>query len=77
MNSYQFTQALETLWEVVRFSNKYIDLTEPWLLAKEQSKRKRLGTVLYNLLESIRIIGILIYPIMPETSEIILKKIWV
>lgn len=74
MNSYQFTQALETLWEVVRFSNKYIDLTEPWLLAKEQSKRKRLGTVLYNLLESIRIIGILIYPIMPETSEIILKK---
>lgn len=75
MESYQFTQALETLWEVVRFSNKYIDLTEPWLLAKEPDKKGRLASVLYNLLESIRIIGILLYPIMPETSKEILGKL--
>ncbi|PNR94469.1 methionine--tRNA ligase [Petrotoga sp. 9PWA.NaAc.5.4] len=75
METYQFTQALENLWEIIRFSNKYIDLTEPWILGRDESKKGRLSTVLYNLTDSIRIISILIYPIMPETSQDILKKI--
>ena len=75
MDKYQFTHALEALWEIVRFSNKYIDLTEPWKLGKDESKKDRLSTVMYNLADSIRNISILISPIMPETSEKILKKL--
>ncbi|PNR93600.1 methionyl-tRNA synthetase [Petrotoga sp. HWH.PT.55.6.1] len=75
MERYQFTQALENLWEVIRFSNKYIDLTEPWILGNDPNEKDRLSTVLYNLLDVIRIISILIYPIMPDTSETMLKKI--
>jgi len=75
MDEYSFTQAMETLWEIVRMSNKYIDLTEPWILGKDENKKTRLATVLYNLLDSIRIISILINPVMPETSLKILEKI--
>lgn len=75
MDNLKFTQALEKLWEIVRFSNKYIDLTEPWILGKDISKKDRLSTVLYNLLDSIRNIAIMIYPIMPESSVKIIKKL--
>jgi methionyl-tRNA synthetase len=75
MDDLKFTQALEKLWEIVRFSNKYIDLTEPWILGKDESKKDRLSTVLYNLLDSIRNIAIMIYPIMPESSVKIVKKL--
>lgn len=74
MDSYQFTQALENLWELIRFSNKYIDLTEPWILGKDPERKDRLATVIYNLLDSIRIIAVLISPVMPDTSKIILQK---
>lgn len=74
MDSYQFTQALENLWELIRFSNKYIDLTEPWILGKDPERKDRLATVMYNLLDSIRIIAVLISPVMPDTSKIILQK---
>lgn len=74
MDSYQFTQALENLWELIRFSNKYIDLTEPWILGKDPERKDRLATVIYNLLDSIRIIAVLISPLMPDTSKIILQK---
>lgn len=75
MDDLKFTQALEKLWEIIRFSNKYIDLTEPWILGKDITKKDRLSTVLYNLLDSIRNIAILIYPIMPESSVKIVKKL--
>lgn len=75
MDNYNFTQALESVWEIIRFSNKYIDLTEPWKLAKDSEKKERLSLVLYNLVDSFRIVSILISPIMPETAEKILFKI--
>ncbi|MDN5342415.1 MULTISPECIES: methionine--tRNA ligase [Oceanotoga] len=75
MDNYNFTQALESVWEIIRFSNKYIDLTEPWKLAKDPEKKERLSLVLYNLVDSFRIVSILISPIMPETAEKILFKI--
>lgn len=75
MDKYLFTHALESLWELVRFTNKYIDLTEPWLLGKDESKKSRLSTVMYNLLDSIRIISLLISPIMPNTTIKILEKL--
>ncbi|AEX86319.1 protein containing C-terminal region/beta chain of methionyl-tRNA synthetase [Marinitoga piezophila KA3] len=75
MDKYLFTNALESLWELVRFTNKYIDLTEPWLLGKDESKKSRLGTVMYNLMDSIRIIALLISPVMPDTALKILGKL--
>ena len=60
---------------LARRSNKYIDETAPWVLAKDEDKKERLGTVLYNLLESIRFIAILVSPFMPETAEKIFKQI--
>ncbi len=74
-DNYDFMGALETLWNYVRFTNKYIDLTEPWLLAKKEDKRKRLGTVLYNLAESLRLISVLLAPVMPETSREIQRQL--
>jgi len=75
MKNYRFTQALDRIWELVRFANKYIDLTEPWKLAKDTTKKGRLRTVLYNLLETIRLISLMISPIMPETSEEIMRRL--
>lgn len=75
MDKYLFTHALESLWELVRFANKYIDLTEPWLLGKDESKKARLSAVMYNLMDSIRIIGLLISPIMPDTAVKIFEKL--
>lgn len=63
-----FSNALEEIWKLIRRTNKYIDETMPWVLAKEEDK-ERLDTVLYNLTESLRIISILIKPFMHKTSE--------
>ena len=60
-----FANALSTIWKLVGRANKYIDETTPWILAKEESQKERLGTVLYNLLETIRIVTILATPFMP------------
>lgn len=68
----QFSTALQEIWRTISRTNKYIDETMPWILAKEEEKKPRLAQVLYNLAESIRIISILIQPFMPETPE----KIW-
>ena len=67
MDKLNFSMALEEIWKLVRRTNKYIDETTPWTLIKEQ-KEDRLKTVIYNLLESIRIISGLIKPFMKETS---------
>ena len=68
MNDLAFNKALQSIWELVSAANKYIDDMAPWSLAKEASEKNRLGTVLYNLIESIRLISLLIEPFMPQTG---------
>ncbi len=67
--------ALELVMDMAKACNKYIDDTAPWALAKDESKKERLQTVLYNLIEAIRIIAVLLQAFLPETSEKILKQI--
>jgi methionyl-tRNA synthetase len=75
MAEYKIADALEILWTLIRRSNKYIDETFPWVLAKEEDKQGRLGTVLYNLLESIRITSVLLEAFIPETAKKIQEQI--
>lgn len=75
MNDYKIADALEALWTLLRRSNKYIDETFPWVLAKEEDKKPRLGTVLYNLLESIRISSVLLESFIPDTAKKIQEQI--
>ena len=75
MNEFKTADALEEIISLARRSNKYIDETMPWALAKDESQKERLGGVLYNLLESIRFIGVLLTPFMPATSESIFEQI--
>ncbi len=75
METFAFHKALMAIWEFISQMNKYIDLTTPWVLAKKKSSRKQLEAVIYNLLEALRIISGLIYPIMPETAETMQKHL--
>jgi methionyl-tRNA synthetase len=68
MEALAFNKALQAIWELVSAANKYIDDSAPWTLAKDEEQRERLGTVMYNLLEAIRLIGLLVTPFMPETG---------
>ena len=68
----QFHEGLEEIWKVIRRTNKYIDETSPWVLAKNPEDKKRLDTVLYNLIDSLRIVSVLIKPFMESTTN----KIW-
>ncbi len=72
--TYRVADAVEAVLNLAKRSNKYIDETAPWVLAKDETQTSRLGTVLYNLLESIRYIAILLSPFMPETSEKIFEQ---
>lgn len=74
LSTYRVSDALEAIFSLAKRSNKYIDETMPWALAKDENKKERLGTVLYNLLESIRFISVLISPFMPETAEKIMQQ---
>ena len=65
----------EIIFDVLRKCNKYIDDTTPWILAKDETKKDRLATVLYNLLESIRICAILLSPFMPTSVDKILYQL--
>lgn len=65
-NELRMSQALEEVMECVRATNRYVDAMEPWKLAKDDSQRDRLGTVLYNAFESLRIASALLWPVMPE-----------
>ena len=67
--------ALNKIFEVLRASNKYIDETTPWILAKDENMKDRLETVLYNLLESIRVCSINLSFAIPSTSKEILRQI--
>jgi methionyl-tRNA synthetase len=72
MERLEFSIALSTIWQLVSRTNKYIDETQPWVLAKDEAKTGELGSVMYHLAESIRIVSVLIQPFMTETPA----KIW-
>ncbi len=72
--TYRVADAVEAVLNLAKRSNKYIDETMPWALAKDENQRARLGTVLYNLLEAIRYIAILLTPFMPQTAEKIFEQ---
>lgn len=75
MDSYQFSQALSEIWKLISRTNKYIDETTPWALAKDEEKKDRLETVMYNLCEAIRIASELISPVMTRTTPAIKAQI--
>lgn len=75
MDEYRMADSIEAIMSLARRANKYIDETAPWVLAKDEAKSERLGTVLYNLLETIRFLGVILTPFMPETAEKILNEI--
>lgn len=75
MDKMQFSNALTEIWNLVRRVNKYIDETTPWVLAKDESNKDKLANVMYTLAESLRIIGILITPAMPNTSKAIFEQL--
>ena len=75
MNELRVADAISVIFDLLRRSNKYVDETTPWVLGKSDETKPRLQTVLYNLLESIRISAVLLKSFMPETSEKILNQI--
>ena len=75
MDALQLHLALEDVFKLIQRANKYIDETAPWVLAKDESKRTRLATVMYNLLEALRVSLILLTPFMPGSCEKAFKQI--
>lgn len=75
MAGLKVNEALEEIFEVLKRCNKYIDETTPWILAKDETKHDRLKTVLYNILEGIRVCAILLEPFINVTSEKILNEL--
>lgn len=69
IDNLRIPEALAEIWTLIRRANKYIDETTPWILAKDESKKERLGTVLYNLSEALRFASVLISSFLPQTSE--------
>jgi len=75
MEKYQFQNALAETFKVISRANKYIDENAPWILAKDEARKARLARVMYNLLETVRICGALVEPVMPETTKKIMERI--
>ncbi len=75
MDEYKTADALDVIFELIRRSNKYIDETTPWTLAKDDAGKERLKTVLYNLLETIRIVSVILTPFLPDTAKEIQRQI--
>ena len=74
INTFHMSDAVEAVINLAKRCNKYIDETTPWALAKDEASKERLGTVLYNLLEAIRYIAVLLQPFMPDTAKAILSQ---
>nr|WP_231036063.1 methionine--tRNA ligase [Pectinatus sottacetonis] len=72
MDNMQLSDAIKLVWMFISRSNKYVDETAPWILGKDENRKSELNRVLYDLAESLRIVGILIFPFMPGTAQ----KIW-
>lgn len=75
MNNLEIGDSIDVIFEVLRRCNKYIDEVTPWILARDDSKKDRLETVLYNLIESIRVCAVFLSPFLPDTSINILSQI--
>ena len=75
METLHVGQAIDEIFTLLKRCNKYIDETTPWVLGKDETKKDRLATVLYNLLESIRFAGVLLQSFMPDTAEKILDEL--
>ncbi len=75
MSEYHVADSLDSIFTMLRRANKYIDETMPWALAKDESLRPRLATVIYNLLETIRVGAVLLTPYIPKTAENILSQL--
>ena len=75
MDAYHIADAIDEVFSLFKRANKYIDETTPWSLAKDEAKRARLSTVIYNLLETIRVGALLLEPFMPKTSKSILNQL--
>ena len=74
-NNFQFQNGLNIIWSYIDRANKYIDETSPWVLAKDESKKEELNDVMYHLYEMLRLISIMIEPVMPTSSKIILDEL--
>ena len=75
MDELQISDAISVIFDLLRASNKYIDETTPWVLAKDEKRLKRLQTVIYNLVESIRVSAVFLNPFLPDTSDSILNQL--
>ena len=75
MDNLRISEAINEIMEVLKKCNKYIDATTPWILAKDENNKERLGTVIYNLLDAIRICTILLKPFIPNTAEKVLQEL--
>ena len=75
MNEFQFSEALKDIWKFIGKMNKYIDECEPWNLAKDEKNVDRLSTVMYNLVDSLYKISLLISPFMPDTAEKMVEQL--
>ena len=75
MDALQFSVALTDIWKLVGDCNKYIDATAPWVLAKDEANKERLGTVMYHLAECVRIVAVLIGPFMPNTPARVFQQL--
>ncbi len=69
MDQCEFHNGTAAVWSFISLMNKYIDTREPWALAKDETKRQDLELVLYNLVEGLRVVACLIYPVMPDTAK--------
>ena len=69
INNYQFSEGLKDIWKFISRMNKYIDECEPWKLSKDENQKDRLSTVMYNLVDSLYKIAVVISPFMPETGQ--------
>ena len=77
MTEFKAPEALESIWALIGACNKYIDVTAPWILAKDEAKKDRLATVMYNLAESLRIVGIFLQPYLPNTAPKLFEQLGV
>jgi methionyl-tRNA synthetase len=75
MDKFAFHRAIAAVWELISKMNKYVDITAPWELAKKKSSIRELEAVIYNLLEGLRVISGLIYPVMPDTAKTMQKHL--
>jgi len=77
MTALRIPESLQEIWKLIGACNKYIDVTAPWILAKDEAKRERLGTVMYNLAECLRFVGVLLRPYLTSTAPRMFEQLGV